>query len=462
MKTLVAKRAKKETKLLIFAVSLVLLLLYWVSGRISSTQSITLSSILSENGYVEIRPPTRHVMPGTLIVVNDSDSQSVGVICGSEKSLGISQASIPVSPTMSTSIAAALDRQLSLDSGFSKVIQSHGALEGVEEVTLLLTNVKIVEITDEMVVAGLSQRSEACRQAVKLRMEAGQIVTMIKSALVADVSYIAKVINSGEGEISTELQDKLSTMLVSKISKVDNDQIELVGEQLIWGFRDDKLLARMGVGLPATGSIPDEDRQVFKPGKPIHQVKLNTQARLEIPDAYKFVRYDVAPLRQVGDMDCWATVYTMLVSWKNQRFYGVGEAMENLGDKYLDYWRKNQGLPGGEEKQFVAAANMAVLAPASYPMSTFVKLLEQNGPLWIISGDGISSHAQLLIGIFGRSLEEKYDNYETSIFELIDPATGLFKYMNGIEFTEQFESEARFLVDNDQDHIDMRWQILHL
>jgi hypothetical protein len=108
-----------------------------------------------------------------------------------------------------------------------------------------------------------------------------------------------------------------------------------------------------------------------------------------------FLHYDVKPLAQSGPMNCWAATYAMLVSWKNRRPTTERKAVEPLGDPWLTYLDAGMGLPGGQELLFVDAAGLAAEPPASYPLDAFLDLLRTAGPLWIITGDGISAHARL-------------------------------------------------------------------
>jgi hypothetical protein len=88
--------------------------------------------------------------------------------------------------------------------------------------------------------------------------------------------------------------------------------------------------------------------------------------------------------------------------------------------------------------------------------------LIEKGPVWIITGDGITSHASLLVGIYAPDESETFENYKKSIVEIIDPATGTFVYSNALNFISKFEDEAAsaFVVNNHLDSIDLRWQVI--
>ena len=81
-------------------------------------------------------------------------------------------------------------------------------------------------------------------------------------------------------------------------------------------------------------------------------------------------------------------------------------------------------------------------------------MLQQHGPIWIITGDGwLSAHARLLIGIKGLK-----NDYVHSEFIFVDPADGQIIHQKASKFFTDFEEEAReFLKRN----LEFRIQIYH-
>ncbi|MDX1047683.1 hypothetical protein GOL40_31350 [Sinorhizobium medicae] len=187
-----------------------------------------------------------------------------------------------------------------------------------------------------------------------------------------------------------------------------------------------------------------------------HSVK---PARRRFNDMAAKLGHDVPVIRQPTPMSCWATVYAMLVSWKEQRVVPIKTAIEKLGEPYTSYFLQDMGLPGGQELAFVEAAGLRALPPANYPLSTFRRLLREKGPVWVITGDGISSHARLLVGIYGPDEQEKRSSYIGTTLEFIDPRLGDYVYFSALDFFEEFEREAAFIVNSDLQW-DLRWQVL--
>lgn len=109
---------------------------------------------------------------------------------------------------------------------------------------------------------------------------------------------------------------------------------------------------------------------------------------------------------------------------------------------------------------FVKAADMQALPPANYPLKTFRNLLRERGPVWIITGDGITSHAKLLVGVYGPDEEERRSTYLATTMEFIDPSPGQYVYTTALAFLQEFEREAAHIVWNDLHSIDLRWQVI--
>jgi hypothetical protein len=84
-----------------------------------------------------------------------------------------------------------------------------------------------------------------------------------------------------------------------------------------------------------------------------------------------------------------------------------------------------------------------------------VDLLEDYGPIWITTGDGIGAHARILIGVKGTG---QYD--DTTRFILIDPLTGLRVDKGATSFFKEFEEEAR-VANEERWSEDFRIQIYH-
>jgi len=127
-------------------------------------------------------------------------------------------------------------------------------------------------------------------------------------------------------------------------------------------------------------------------------------------------------LAQPNTMACWATVYTMMVSWKRQQSFDIATAVGNVGSKYLTFYQANTGLPPGEFAPFIRAAGMQYQPMANLPISEWKALLSRYGLLWVgtlaSTAPHSGLHSRIIEGIVGDVSPQK------TTFRIIDPAGG--------------------------------------
>lgn len=149
-----------------------------------------------------------------------------------------------------------------------------------------------------------------------------------------------------------------------------------------------------------------------------------------IPDIVAFatpVSCDVGfvpELKQPTSYSCWATVTTMLVSWRDKQSRSIKDVMASIGDEWLELFNasKKKGLPFNKHEQFLAAAGLVAETPQSFTVEGWENLLRIYGPLWVSSdeqlGYGTRFHARLVVGIHGDGTPEGTD------LTIIDPGSG--------------------------------------
>lgn len=142
----------------------------------------------------------------------------------------------------------------------------------------------------------------------------------------------------------------------------------------------------------------------------------------------------VPKLKQANSMACWATVATMMVSWKEGRQMTVEETLQKAGAQYLTKFQNGEGLLSSEKEAFIGALGMVGEAPASYSLQQYIDWVNTYGPLWITTDSSaaagqFSPHARVVTRITGTG---SADGSGTS-FVFIDPASGT-------ELTEPFST----------------------
>jgi hypothetical protein len=155
--------------------------------------------------------------------------------------------------------------------------------------------------------------------------------------------------------------------------------------------------------------------------------------------AVNYVVPGIVPLlTQPSSMTCWATVGTMLTSWKNNSSYDIPTALAAIGQKYVDMFNANQGLAPGDKQAFLTAMGATFEAPQNYLASGWDQLLRQYGPLWVTTaeGAGFSIHARILTGISGDG------TFDGTTLTIADPADGQLHTETVTAFAQKFEAVA--------------------
>jgi len=145
-----------------------------------------------------------------------------------------------------------------------------------------------------------------------------------------------------------------------------------------------------------------------------------------MPDSISYFvpDYDVIPvIAQPKTMACWATVGTMLLSWKHRVCYSsIETAMDILGEDFRKIYEDNTGLYSSQVDDFANAMGVTIEWPTCGTPESLLGLLQSYGPLVILDDEDTSGafalHARMAIGIEGDGTPE-----ETYI-RIIDPAGG--------------------------------------
>ena len=298
-------------------------------------------------------------------------------------------------------------------------------------------------------------------EAIKLRYQNNpESLTMIDTVLIADAEYHLSFTGQADANAKSAALQEIAAKANLTVDVDRKESAVILGSDLVWGVKDNRLMALQGVALPNVGAEPSANRSILRNSGPIEAIDTSRQARRGFYDMAVRVRLDVPALKQPTPMSCWAAVYAMLLSWKTNAPVSIVTAVASLGAPYTTYLEQDRGLPGGGELAFVKAAGLHAQPPADYQLLVFRKILRERGPTWIITGDGLTSHARLLVGIYSPDEEEKLATYEATVMELIDPATGSYVYEPAMTFFKTFEREAGFIVHNKMEGIDLRWQVI--
>lgn len=420
-----------------------------------------LKRLLADNGFIELRPPSMLVQPGTWVEVQKRNPLRLATVCSPQSALGLTKEQLLQSASANTSLTRSFDG--SYDIGLEALNLGNFATKSkiVQSVELRLSKVRLIELADDEIFKSLPRRDPACAEAIRARLENNpDTLTMIDTVLIADAEYRFTFKGDADAGARSQLVDAVATKAGLSIGAQRSDSSVLIGRDLVWGVKDDRFMASQGSGLPSTGSAPAAERSLLKGAGAIEAIESGPQARRSFDKLASQIRYDVPLLKQPTSMSCWATVFAMMAGWKLGKQVTIEEALATLGPPYTTFFERDLGLPGGRERAFVAIAGMRAMPPASYPLTTFRRLLRDKGPVWVITGDGITSHARLLVGLYGPDDTETRATYAVTVMEFIDPISGAYVYETALSFLDEFEQEAAAIVNSGRDWIDLRWQVI--
>lgn len=120
------------------------------------------------------------------------------------------------------------------------------------------------------------------------------------------------------------------------------------------------------------------------------------------------VNYRVAGVRKLKQPKpnaCWATVTTMMVSWKTKQNQSIQNTMNAIDPKYGQMYLADTGLSAADKNPFLNAANLQYRYPQNLSPKGWEQLLKSVGPVWVTSDMNLNGaggiHARVLIGIEG-------------------------------------------------------------
>lgn len=130
----------------------------------------------------------------------------------------------------------------------------------------------------------------------------------------------------------------------------------------------------------------------------------------------------IVRLKQPTNQVCWATVYALMRSWKDQAEYGIEEAAGLVGRRYGEMVARNQGMPPSEFGTFIALARMQTEPMSDRAMDDYESLLRSSGLLWVgtlFAVSGHDLHSRIIVSISGNG------SPGGTSFGIVDPWTGM-------------------------------------
>lgn len=147
------------------------------------------------------------------------------------------------------------------------------------------------------------------------------------------------------------------------------------------------------------------------------------------------------PLQQTTSKLCWATVATMMASWRDRQSWTVDGYIGSLGGPWAAKLPKNEGLSSAEAPQFLATMGLQIEpTQANFTAERWESMLRDWGPIWVTADPSSAPdiqgvHAHIVVGIHGPS-----DGNPT--VDIIDPGIGREVQMPMSEFVARYEQLA--------------------
>ncbi len=159
---------------------------------------------------------------------------------------------------------------------------------------------------------------------------------------------------------------------------------------------------------------------------------------------------DMPILKQPTATACWATVATMMLSWRDGKIYTIEEALAKAGQMYVDKYIKSKsgndtGLTSEEKPAFIKSLGMvAEEAPINHDFGYYANLLKKHGPIWLTTdakekAGQFSPHARILVDVEGNGLQSP------SNFIFVNPSMGEKETEDFDTFLKKYE---QMLTDN--------------
>ena len=147
-----------------------------------------------------------------------------------------------------------------------------------------------------------------------------------------------------------------------------------------------------------------------------------------------------APLAQSKPNGCWATVFTMLMSWRRQQSMSIETALAPVGQRWVDLYTTDAGLLSRDKASFLTDAGLVAEPPRSYSVEGWEQLLRNYGPVWVTTDEDPSLewsiHARVITAISGDGTPEN------TFFTIVDPGGGR-QYQESIAvFIPKYEEEV--------------------
>ncbi len=94
----------------------------------------------------------------------------------------------------------------------------------------------------------------------------------------------------------------------------------------------------------------------------------------------------IEPVSQTNSMNCWAASLAILRGWRRQMSITEVAAVQELGPTWVQMQQNNTGLAASRHEEFARVSHLDSEPLMSIPMSEWIRLLREEGPIWVVYG----------------------------------------------------------------------------
>jgi hypothetical protein len=232
------------------------------------------ADIIEQYHYVTLRPPSTLYFPGAIVAIEVDKNGAIEVgklklVCGPRAAMG--SAWTPVSSqTVTESLKKSSRSKWNMTGEMLSAVQANASGQQVASIEVTLKNARIINMSDTELLENLRHRSPECTKAVVARLNAGHALTIISSAIVADMDYKIsfKSEQSADKRVRAKQMHDIAVTLGGGHTRLSDHSIEARG--LTLGIKTDSFLMALGVPdcsgdeckMPVFSQDEDGDRSV--------------------------------------------------------------------------------------------------------------------------------------------------------------------------------------------------------
>lgn len=203
-------------------------------------QHDALQSLMRDDGFLRVSPARTDLPPATLVVIDAAGPDQVTIerVCSAKDAFpGV----VPphVSDTPLRTLQSNSDTKFSLETDYLKAIKANPTFSSIDNVTLTLTNAKVLEYDTADLYRAYPARTSACTSAVAAMEARNKVVYAILQAFLADIEY--HIVNKDKSATTADLSAAALGSLSTNLGATSDGDRNLSGKQMVLALRPETI-----------------------------------------------------------------------------------------------------------------------------------------------------------------------------------------------------------------------------